>query len=93
MFLEFCAGIAFFTSLGVALQLRLMPYPARIIGLSCLAVLLTIIALALTFTDLGTQSSLTWVVLSTWLAVQVSAQVARRKWHRQLFRPALDSRA
>jgi hypothetical protein len=84
MFLEFCAGLAFFTSLGVALQLRVLPYPYVLKGFGWLALLLAAVALALTVIPFDTSRLVTWGVLACWLTAQVGGQVARRKWHNRL---------
>jgi hypothetical protein len=84
MFLEFCAGLAFFTSLGVALQLRVLPYPYVLKCIGWLALLFAAGALALTVLPFDVNKWANWGVLGCWLMAQVGGQVARRKWHRRL---------
>lgn len=84
MFLEFCAGIAFFVSLGVALQLRVMPFPRALKCLCWLALLLAGGAVALTLTTMPAKNVAAWGLLGVWLAAQVGAHVARRRWLLQL---------
>jgi len=84
MFLEFCAGLAFFTSLGVALQLRVLPYPYVLKCIGWLALLFAAVALAMTVIPFDTSNLMTWGFLGGWLLTQVGGQVARRKWHSRL---------